>query len=156
LANPIASTFVGYLSTSKVLLASNTAGTSTYYQYGISSGSAVLEKTFQNVTDTTAVTARVVGLAPYTTPLSGPPQSGSAKATMLRTTAGKIATGTSVSLPFVASIDGTYPAKLQQSANPFVALNTFNDAISDAVGWGFPTAQAASTTTVQLRKVTLA
>ena len=147
---------VGYLSTSKVFLASNTAGTSNYYQYGISSGSAVLEKTFQTVTDATAVNARVVGLAPYVRPLSGPPQSGSGNATMLRTSAGKIATGTSASLPFVASIDGTYPAKLQQSANPFVTVNTYNDAISDAVVWGFPTAQAASTTTVQLRKVTLA
>jgi len=153
LANPSLSSFVGYLSTSKVLLASNTDGQTTYYQYGISSGSAVLEKTFQNVTDTTAVTVRSLYYAGYVRPLSGPPQSGSNNTPMLRTSAGKIAVGTSSLLPFTASIDGTYPAKLQQSANPFLA---YNDAISEAVVWGIPTSQAASTTTVQLRKVTLA
>ena len=93
-----------------------------------------------------------IGGSSYARPLSGPPQSGSGNNPLtLRTAAGKIVTSNTQS-PFVASIDGTYTAKLQQSANPF--SNTFNDGISDAVAWGFPTSQGVSTT-VQLRKVTL-
>lgn len=152
LATVATGSFVGYLSTGKVFFASTTAGQSTYYQYGISSGSAVLEKTFPNVTSTTVVTARVLGNTPYTRPLSGPPQSGSGDQPVLRTSTGKISPATSLLLPFTTSIDGTYSAELQQTANPF---NTYNDGISDAVAWGIPTAQAANTTTVQLRKVTL-
>ena len=149
-----AGVLVGYLSTSKVFFASATAGTSTYYQYGISSGSAVLEKTFQNVTNATVVVVAVAGLSPYTRPLSGLPQSGSGTSLIsLRTSAGKMVIGNnSVLNPFCASIDGTYPAKLQQSANPF---NAYNDAISDAVCWGLPSSQSSTSTTVQLRKVTL-
>jgi hypothetical protein len=154
LAVPIAGTFAGYLSTSKVFFASGTSGNSSYYQYGISSGSPVLEKSFQNVTSTSVVTVGVAGLSEYTRPLSGPQQSGSGNSSIsLRTSAGKLTLANTTN-PFVASIDGTYPAKLQQSANPFSA--TYNDGISEAVVWGIPTSQAASTTTVQLRKVTLA
>ena len=144
--------FVGFLSTGKVLYASTTAGQSDYHQYGISAGSAVLEKSFQNVTSTSVVTVQVPGTASYSRPLAGPPQSGSGNNVMLRTSAGKIAPGTSGLLPFTASFDGTSPAKLQQIVNPFAS---YNDGISEAVAWGIPTSQRANTTTVQLRKVTL-
>jgi hypothetical protein len=149
---PIAGAIVGYLSTGKILFSSFTAGNSAYYQYGISSGAAVLEKTFQNVTSTTAVTAQTAKVAFYSTPLSGPPQSGGNQVPMLRTSAGKIAAGFSSTQPFTTSIDGTNPAKLQQSANPYVA---YNDAISDAVNWGVPALTSGTATTVTMRKVTL-
>ena len=153
LAVPTAGTFAGYLSTSKVFFASNTAGNSLYYQFGISSGSAVLEKSFANVTSTSVITTGLMSSVAYTRPLSGLPQSGSGNSTLaLRTSAGKIVIS-NTQLPFVASIDGTYPAKLQQAANPFTS---YNDGISEAIAWGFPTSQAANTTTVQLREVTLA
>lgn len=151
-ATNIPTAFVGYLSTGKVFLAPIADGNSSYYQLGISAGSVVVEKSFENVTDITAITARTQGTSPYSRPLSGPPQSGSGNIPMLRTSAGKIVSGTAGYSPFSTSIDGTYPAKLQQSANPYTA---FNDGISEAVGWGFPTSQDANTTTVQLRKVTL-
>ena len=89
----------------------------------------------------------------YPRPLSGLPQSGSQNSPLvLRTSTGKIAASNTTS-PFVVSMDGTLPAKLQQAANPFTA---YNDGISEAVAWGIPTSQAANTTTVLLRKVTLA
>jgi len=143
--------FVGYLSTSKVLLSNATSGDSDYYQYGISSGSPVLEKSFQNVSNSSVVSTN--GIARYSRPLSGPPQSASGAAFSLRTSAGKIATAFSSTYPFTNSIDGTNPPKIQQSANPFSA---YNDGISEAVAWGIPTSIAASTTAVQIRKVTLA
>ena len=153
LANPATGQIVGYLSTGKVFVGAFGSGASIYYQIGISSGSAVLEKAFSNITSTTL---NANGVPPsYSRPLSGPLQSGSmgtsTSASTLRTTAGKIAI-TNTLLPFVFSIDGTNIAKLQQSANPLVS---YNDAISEAVCWGFPLSQGASTTTVQLRKVTL-
>jgi hypothetical protein len=149
---PASGFFTGFLSTGKVFFSSATSGSSLYYQYGISSGSPVLEKSFPSVTTTSTVTAKVPGDAAYTRPLSGPPQSGSNNSVMLRTSAGKIAVASASTDPFVVSIDGTIPGKLQQSANPFTA---YNDGISEAVAWGIPTALKASTTTVQLRKVTL-
>lgn len=150
-AVPIAGDFVGYLNTGKVFFASNTAGNSTYYQYGISSGSAVLEKTFQNVTSTSVVTASMA--APYFRPLSGPNTSANTNFSIsLRTSSGKFARGNTGQLPFAVSYDGTYPAKIQQAANPFIS---FNDGISEAVGWGIPNPQSTTTTTLQLRKVTL-
>jgi len=153
IAIPTAGVFVGYLSTSKVFFASNTAGNSAYYQYGISSGSPVLEKTFPNVTSTSVITTGLMSTASYTRPLSGLPQSGSGTSGIsLRTSAGKLVLA-NTQLPFVTSIEGTYPAELQQAANSFAS---FNDGISEAIVWGFPTSLAASTTTVQLRKVTLA
>ena len=149
---PVIGRFVGYLSTSKVLFAPSATGNSAYYQYGISSGSPVLEKSFLSVTSQSVVTVQVPGPDGYGSPLSGPPQSGSVNSVILRTATGKIAVGSSGVLSFAVSIDATSPAKLQQSANPFT---TFNDGISDAVAWGIPSSQAAGTTTVQLRKVTL-
>ena len=148
---------MGYLSTSKVLFASTASGNSVYYQIGISSGSAVLEKTFNGVTSTSNVTAVTPGRFPYQRPLSGPQQSGSkSDSAMLRTSAGKIAPSAnnsgSLYQPFTISIEGTNPGKLQQSANPFSA---YNDGISDAVAWGPINMQSATSTTVQLRKVTL-
>lgn len=151
-AVPIAGDFVGYLSTGKVFFASNTGGQSNYYQYGISSGLAVLEKSFQNVTSTSVVT--VATAAPYFRPLSGPTTSSNAQSVIgLRTPSGKFARGNTGQLPFAVSYDGTYPAKLQQSANPFAS---YNDGISEAVVWGIPNPISGTTTTLQLRKVTLA
>jgi hypothetical protein len=153
--NPASSTMVGYLSTGKVFTGSLTAGNSSYIQYGISSGEAVVEKTFQNVTSTTVVTAANFSSSAYTQPLSGPPQSGSGATTSLRTSSGKTSVAASVLLPFTISIDGTYPAKLQQSANPFNLNTTFNDGIFESVVWGLPSTNSATATTIQLRKVTL-
>jgi hypothetical protein len=152
---PITNTgnFVGFLSTGKIFIATTTAGNSAYNQFGISSGAAVLEKTFDTTTSTTVVTAEVPNIAPYSNPLSGIPQSASNKPTLLRTSSGKSAVATSSVQPFAVSIDGTNPPKLQQTANPFTA---FNDAIDTAIAWGLPTTQSTTTTTVQLRKVTLA
>jgi hypothetical protein len=154
LATTFAGGFVGYLSTSKVFLANNAAGNGAYNQYGISSGSAVLEKAFPSTSSASVVTTRVPGTALYPRPLSGMPQSGSGNTISLRTSAGKIAPASSNSLPFAVSIDGTYPAKLQQSANPYSA--TYNDGIFESIAWGFPSTQSGTTTTVQLIKVTLA
>jgi hypothetical protein len=148
---PFAGNFVGYLSTSKVFFASNASGNSRYNQYGILSGSAVLEKAFPNVTSTSGAVLPI-GSATYFQPLSGLPQSASTNNPLiLRTTAGKCVIS-ETQLPFVASIDGTYTPELQQSANPFTS---YNDAISQAVVWSMPTTQIANATTVQIRKVTL-
>jgi hypothetical protein len=150
LTNPATGSFSGFLSTGKVFITSGASVGSAYYQYGISSGSPVLEKSFPNTTGTTTVVTTNTSF--YSRPLSGPPQSGSGAVTVtLRTSTGKNTTSNTTT-PFVTSVDGTLPAKLQQSANPFTA---FNDGISEAVAWGIPTSQDVSTTTVQLRKVTL-
>ena len=148
-----ASNIVGYLSTSKIFLASTTAGNSTYYQYGISSGAAVLEKTFQNITNvtTTDITASL-GTYGYTRPLSGLPQSASNNSIGLRTSAGKTAPASTTTSYFTVSIDGTYPAKLQQSANPYTA---FNDGIDTAIAWGIPSTTSGTATSIIMRKVTL-
>jgi len=140
--------FVGFLSTGKVLVSSATNFNNSYKQFGISAGNPVLEKTFASTFDG-APTA--VGSTPYGNPLSGLPQSGSAKLPVLRTSTGKtvVANGEKA---FVSTIDGTSPGTLQQGANPFAS---FNDGISDAVAWGLPTTQSATSTTLQIRKVTL-
>lgn len=152
LANPVAGALIGFLSTGKVFFAASAAGNSSYYQFGISSGSPVLEKTFQNMTSTSVITTGLLSSANYSRPLSGLPQSKSGdNPIVLRTSAGKIVLS-NTQLPFVASIDGTYPAKLQQSANQFTS---YNDGISDAVAWGIPQVTSANATTIQLRKVTL-
>ena len=153
LSLPFSGGIAGYLSTGKVFYANNNSGTSSYYQYGISSGSPVVEKAFPSVTTSSPVTAGTMGTATFAnTPLSGLSKSGSGNDPIqLRTSAGKIVMS-NVQIPFVTSIDGTYPAKFQQAANFFTS---FNDGISEAIVWGIPTSQAASTTTVQLRKVTL-
>jgi hypothetical protein len=141
--------FVGFLSTGKVLVSSATIGENSYKQFGISAGNPVLEKTFAGTFGTTVTTA--VGSTPYGNPLSGLPQSGSNKSPVLRTTAGKMAVAGGARA-FVSTIDGTSPGKLQQGANPFTS---FNDGISDAVAWGLPTTQSGTSTTLQIRKVTL-
>jgi hypothetical protein len=149
LFSPLAGSFVGYLSTSKVFLGS-TNNPGSYYQYGISSGSAVLEKTF-SLSYATATTGNIAGAA-YSYPLSGPRQSGSGfNPIALGTSTGKLALS-NTTLPFLASIDGTNSAKLQQTANTFIS---FDDAISDAVAFGIAKSQSATTTTVELKKVTL-
>jgi hypothetical protein len=144
------SAFAGYLSTSKVLVVSSTAGTSSYTVYGIAGATPELEKSFQSTALST--TTRTMASALYSRPLSGPPQSGSGNQPSLRTSSGKLAAGLASSSPFTASIDGSNAAELQQSANPF---STYNDGISEAVVWGLPTASKDLNTAVQLRKVTL-
>ena len=140
--------FVGFLSTGKVLVSSATVNVNAYKQFGISAGNPVLEKTFGY---TYYAETEVAGDAPYGNPLSGPPQSGSAKSPILRTTAGKLAVPFGEKA-FTSTIDGTSPGKINQGANPF---QSFNDGISDAVAWGLPTTQSATSTTLQIRKVTL-
>ena len=150
---PNAGSFIGFLDTGKVFNGSTTAGISQYYQFGISAGDAVVEKTFQTVTNQTVVTATNFTGCFYSQPLSGPPQSKSGQAIVLRTSTGKVAPAFTSTNPFTISVDGAYPAKLQQGANPFQL--TYNDAISDASAWAIPSTNAASATTIQLRKVTL-
>jgi hypothetical protein len=150
---PAAGNFVGYLSTSKVLFSSNVAGTSTYYVHGISSGSPVLEKTFQTITSTSPQTAQTFSTAFYSRPLSGPPHSGSNLTTILRNSSGKIIPANSGSNPFTISIDGTYAVKLQQMANPYGI--SFNDGIFDEINWTLPSTQSATATTIQIRKITI-
>jgi hypothetical protein len=140
--------FVGFLSTGKVLVSSATINVNSYKQYGISAGNPVLEKTFAY---TYYAATEVAGDAPYGNPLSGLPQSGSAKQPILRTSAGKLAPP-SGELAFTSTIDGTSPGKINQGANPFAS---FNDGISDAVAWGLPATQSSTSTTLQIRKVTL-
>jgi hypothetical protein len=155
LSTPESISFVGFLSTGKVLAASATSpATSKYYQYGISSGSAVLEKTFQNMTSTYTLSADQIVQQTnfYGRPLAGMPKSASDAGVQLRTPTGKVSNGTTGLFPFTVSYDGTVQAKLQQSANPFTA---YNDGISEAVCWGMPQTLSTSATTIQLRKVTL-
>ena len=140
--------FVGFLSTGKVLVSSTTNFNNSYKQFGISAGNPVLEKTFAAAFNGAAAT---VGSTPYGNPLSGLPQTGSAKLPILRTSTGKTAVA-NAEKPFTSTIDGTSPGTLQQGANPFTS---FNDGISDAVAWGLPTTQSATSTTLQIRKVTL-
>jgi hypothetical protein len=150
LSLPTSAGLSGFLSTGKIFLSVAAASGSAYYQYGISSGSPVLEKSFQNVTSTSVVVT--TNNTFYTRPLSGLPKSANGTSVItLRTSTGKIAVS-NTQTPFVTSIDGTNIAKLQQSANP---LTSYNDGISDAVAWGIPTLEASGSTTVQLRKVTL-
>jgi len=151
---PAAGSFTGYLSAGNIFFSGGSSGSTNYYVYGISSGAAVLQKTFQNVTNTSVAIAAVPISYGYNRPLSGPPQSASGNTTIsLRTSTGKTSPGgTGATNYFSTSIDGTYPAKLQQAANPFIS---YNDGISEAVVWGIPTSQSSTTTTLQLRKVTL-
>jgi len=166
----IAGSFVGYLSTGKVFLCS-TAGTGyTYFQYGISSGAAVLEKTFPsavNSSTTTGIASSAGYGAPYAPPLSGPPVSGTqnynsttyGQTLSLRTSTGKTALMQSNQVEFVASIDGNNVSKLQQSPNLLGYSNgtsgSTSDALSTATGWFVYPTIVASSTTLQIRRIVL-
>lgn len=141
---------VGYLSTSKIFLAATASGNSQYIQYGISSGNPVEEKRFPSVTNASVVT---VGgfVSSYGVPLGNFVTNNNYTYPTMRTSAGKVA-GSALTNPFTFTIDGTYAAKIQQGANPF---QNFNDAISSAVSWGIATSESTTTTTIQVRKVTL-
>jgi len=154
LAVPAAGIPIGFLSTGKIFFATSASGDSSYYQIGISSGSAVLEKTFQNMTTTYSLSADQIVQTPagYGRPLSGLSRTSSGAGAGLRTSTGKVCNGTSSTFPFTLSFDGTVQAKIQQSANRFTA---YNDGISTAVVWGMPGILSASATNIQLRKVTL-
>ena len=153
LSTPFGGAITGFLSGNKILFSSITPGNTAYLQYGISSGSPVLEKTFENITSTSTITTYAFESGTYRPPLSGPPQSGSAMPTILRTTAGKIAPALSGQRPFSITIDGTSHAKLQQYYFPF-NTSAYNDAISTAVCWGLPTSTGANTT-LQVRRMIL-
>jgi len=149
------SRMVGYLSTGKVFLSSVTNGNSSYYQYGISSGAAVVEKTFPNVTSTTTIVVQTFGnTVYYNQPLSGPAVSGNNSSFVpLRTSAGKTSYASTTFLPFSTSIDGSYIAKTQQS--PYTSTGVFNDGISTTTAWGFPALQSTTTTNLVIRKIVL-
>jgi len=152
---PSSGQFFGFLSTGKVFFTGATStGNSAYYQFGISSGSPVREKTFQSMTSTFSLGADQIVADPtfYVTPLSGLPKSASSNGVQLRTSTGKVANANSGLFPFILSFDGTVQAKLQQTANQF---SSNNDGISEAVAWGIPQVISAGATTIQLRKVTL-
>lgn len=144
---------VGFLSTEKVLLGTSD-GSGDYYQYGISSGAAVLEKTFPLVFSNTL--ARPPGaVGTYTQPISGPPSSNETKFISVRTSSGKVslpAVGTSTL--FTASFDGTNIAKVQQ-ATYTVGSIAYNDAISSAVAWALIPNVIANGTNLQLRRIEL-
>ena len=145
---------VGYLSTGKIFLTPDVLVNGVYTQYGISSGAAVLEKTFAAIYPPSALNNSQQSR--YNQPISGLPNSSysGTTATTLRTSSGKFSVGGGVNTPFVMSMDGTSIAKLQQTGYA-VATVVYNDAISTAVGWGIPTVQIATTTSLPIRKITL-
>jgi hypothetical protein len=143
---------VGFLSTGKLLTTSNsTSGNSAYNQYGISSGSPVLEKSFSNVSNVnSATTLSLNGI--YGVPYAGPPNSANgATGLSIRTSAGKTVPLVANAVPFAISIDGTSNGKYQQG----VAFGgrQATDALSGDTGWSILQLQAPSTTTLQLIKV---
>jgi hypothetical protein len=142
---------VGFLSSGKVFTSITTSGNSVYYQYGISSGSPVLEKQFNNVSNVNSATTLSLNGA-YGVPYAGPPNSGNgATALSIRTSSGKTVPLQAAAVPFVISIDGTSNGKYQQG----VAFNgsQITDALSNDTGWNVLILQTATTTTLQLIKV---
>jgi hypothetical protein len=145
------SSIVNYLSTEKIFTASATAGNSSYAIYGISSGSPVLEKSFQDNTAGVTGLQTFTGGFYYSYKNAGLPISSSDGYCLLRTSSGKIATPSGQYL-FSISLDGNYVAKVQQNVNQF---NVQNDALSTAVCWGCQPSPAVGRTTMLLRKITL-
>jgi hypothetical protein len=143
--------FIGFLSTEKMIRATNSTGSSANYVIGNSSGTAVAEKFFQDVGNSTTAAALYTFLR-YRQPLSGPSQSANGHPIGLRTTGGLLTPIENNGRPVSYSVDGVNLPNLQQNTNSYVG---FNDAISTAVGWGLPQS-LGNTTTVQLRRVTLA
>lgn len=144
---------VGFLSTEKVLLGV-VSGNGDYYQYGISSGAAVLEKTFPLLFSNTFATPPGA-IGSYTQPLSGPPSSNESKPISVRTSSGKVslpAVGTSVL--FTASFDGTNIAKVQQLTYTGGSV-VYNDALSAAVAWAVIPIVIANGTNLQIRRIEL-
>jgi hypothetical protein len=142
---------VGYLSTGKLFTSSGTSGNSLYRQYGISSNSPVLEKTFSNVSNVNSSTTLSLHGA-YTTPYAGPPNSaGGATGLSIRTSAGKTVPLQTSGVPFAISIDGTSFGRYQQG----VVFNgsQVTDALSGDIGWSVQQLQTSTTTTLQLIKV---
>lgn len=149
------SQMTGFLSTGKVFMTSTVTATSIYSQYGISGSVIVLEKTFPQTISTTVATTSIFSGA-YTAPLSGPPNSSSAISLItMRTTAGKFASaqsGTNGNL-FSLSVDGNYPAKVQQSANFGTSATT--DALFSSVAWGLKYIQQTSGLGATIRRMQL-
>ena len=146
---PFAGGFVGYLSSEKMLFASQTANNSIYALIGSSSGDAVTEKILQNIISSTFSMAN--NNSRYRSPLSGPPQSASGQSISLRTSSGKTCIA-STNSPFLVSIDGVYPGKIQQTISAYAF---WNDPISQAITWGTPDAQGGTSSTILIRKQTL-
>jgi hypothetical protein len=144
----------GFLSTGKVFVTAN-AFTSpnpdgSYRQYGISSGAAVLEKTFPAVYTNAGL--NIQNQATYTQPISGLPILSSAIS--LRLSSGKIAPIGGATEPFSTSADGTSISKLQQSAFT-VNSKVYVSALSTAVGWAAVSIGVLNTTSLQLRRIEL-
>jgi len=126
---PFTGTMVGYLDSGKVFVSASAGGTTSYAQYGISSGSPVQEKIFQTTSNATYVTTYTFVSSFYAPPLAGPPNSANYNYyPILRTAAGKIAPALSETFPFSISLDGTNPAKLQQGYSPYLALKSLSGA----------------------------
>ena len=144
----------GFLSTGKVFLASVSTISGAYDQYGISSGSPVLEKTFPAMYPTAG--ANAIGQSSYTSPLSGLPNSNTSgtNGISLRLSSGKIVPFGNSPNPFSFSSDGTYTSKLQQSAFT-INIKVFNSSLSTAVGWAMYPPVVGSTTSLQVRRVEL-
>jgi hypothetical protein len=144
----------GFLSTGKVLTNRTNLIDGAYLQYGISSGSPVLEKTFAAMYISTGLNS--VTQTPYTFPLSGLPNSNtlSTVALTLRLSTGKTVPFGNSNTPFSFSSDGTSTSRLQQSAYT-VTTRAVNSSLSTAVGWGIYAPVIGSTTSFQIRRVEL-
>ncbi len=146
---PFAGSFVGYLSSEKMLFASQTANNSLYALIGSSSGDAVTEKILQNIVSSSFPMA--INNSRYRSPLSGLPQSSGGQSISMRTSSGKTCIA-STTAPFLVSIDGVYPGKIQQTISAYAF---WNDPISQAITWGAPDAQGGTSSAILIRKQTL-
>jgi len=146
---PFAGSFVGYLSSEKMLFASQTANNSLYALIGSSSGAAVTEKILQNIVSSSFPMA--INNSRYRSPLSGLPQSAGGNSISMRTSSGKTCIA-STNAPFLVSIDGVYPGKIQQTISAYAF---WNDPISQAITWGTPDAQGGTSSAILIRKQTL-
>jgi hypothetical protein len=143
--------FIGYLDSEKVFWGVNATSSSAYLVIGNSSGTAVVEKTFQDIGNSNVAQSLYEELR-YRQPLSGPTQSANGNNIGLRTASGLLTPAFNNGRTVSYSVDGVTLPKQQQSANAYLS---YNDAISTAVVWGLPNS-SGNTTTVQLRRVTLA
>jgi hypothetical protein len=140
----------GFLSTGKVFLTSSATFDGSYRQYGISSGAAVLEKTFPAMYISTGL--NIQNQSTYTQPISGLPTFSSAIS--LRLSNGKIAPIGGATEPFSTSADGSSISKLQQNAFT-VNSKVYASALSTAVGWTPVSIGVLNTTSLQLRRIEL-
>jgi hypothetical protein len=144
----------GFLSTGKVFVTTDLTIDGSYRQYGISSGAAVLEKSFPAMYISTGLNTQ--NQATYTRPISGLPTSINANTITisLRLSSGKITPIGGSNLPFSTSADASSISKLQQNA---FTVNTavYSSALSTAASWANISIGVLNTTNLQLRRIEL-